>query len=194
MLKRYHFTVCPITEEVIKRVHQLANRDGVLTDEEEFLHSNNQRVMDGTDGSDLPTDEYHLEIINDELLEIKEEDGTPPVLMEDSALDTGVKFQPGIPGVSTPVIDLTTDEPEQYQPLPPTPVTVKEEQEEEEEIIFEKEEENPKETKVTGLFDQSFKTLLKDYSEGEYRTRAGRRSRPVPRYIPTLGSEKKYQE
>ena len=46
--------------------------------------------------------------------------------------------------MSTLVIDLTTDEHEQYQPLPPTPVTVKEECEPEEEIIFEREEENPK--------------------------------------------------
>ena len=189
VLKRHHFTVCPITEEVIKRINLLANRDGILTDEEEFLHGNNQQVADSNDNNAPPTDEYQVEISNEEIPEMKEEEGTPSVLMEDPEY-----FQPGIPGVSTPVIDLTTDGPEQYQPLPPTPVTVKEEREDEEEVIFEKEEENPKETKGTGLFDQPYKSLLKTHKEGEYRTRAGRKPRPVPTYVPTWGADKKYQE
>ena len=96
--------------------------------------------------------------------------------------------------MSTPVIDLTTDEHEKYQPLPPTPITVKEEREPEEEIIFEREEENPKEAQGTGLFDHPFKNLAKAFDLHEYRTRAGRKTRPVSTYIPTLGSEKKYQE
>ena len=37
VLPRQHFTVCPITTQVIDRVHELATRDGVLSDEEELV-------------------------------------------------------------------------------------------------------------------------------------------------------------
>ena len=71
VLNRHHFTVCPITNEVIRRVHQLANRDGVLTDEEEFLHGNNQKVVEGIEENDPPKEEYQVEITKDELPEIE---------------------------------------------------------------------------------------------------------------------------
>ena len=40
VLTRQHFTVCPITTQVIDRVHELATKGGVLLDEEEFLQGN----------------------------------------------------------------------------------------------------------------------------------------------------------
>ena len=98
---------------------------------------------------------------------------------------------PGIPGVSSPVIDLTGDIGEVYHPLPPNPTSIKLE---EEEIVFEDERVTPGVKQEPGaLFTRPFKNTPSLNSD-KYITRSGRSVKPVSQYVPSLGSAKKYEE
>ena len=73
VLTRQHSTVCPITTQVIERVHQLANQDGVLTDEEEFLHGSLEEVTPTKEEQD-PTEAEKVVPSNEEMPELYSEE------------------------------------------------------------------------------------------------------------------------
>ena len=178
VLTRHHFTKVPINSQVIARVEQLALQEGVLTDEEEFLHGNNSPVEDAVESKEeqdtkedvLISNEPHPELIVDKT----EEEETP--------VGTGGEMPTGSP----PVIDLTIEEPKKFQSLPAEPTAVKEE--EENEIVFEA----TGSTEAEGLFERPF--MRKQNEGGNYVTRSRRTTKPVTTYVPTVGSEKKYPE
>ena len=90
-----------------------------------------------------------------------------------------------------PIIDLTSEPEEKYQPLLPSPTEVKLE---EEEIVFEREEDK-KEESSTGLFERPFNQgSLQKTDVQPYVSCTGRVIKPNTQYIPSMGAEKRYQE
>ena len=90
-----------------------------------------------------------------------------------------------IPGAVQPVIDLTKESQEVFQPLPLSPVDIQLE----DKVVFKKdnieEQDNGK-----GLCSRLFAKTEPDHW---YTTRTGRTVKPAKSYLPSLGSQKKYE-
>lgn len=189
VLTRHHFTVSPITSQVIDRVEELARKQGVITDEEEFLHGDSSPVGDEEREDEDNKSEVENFISNEDIPELVAEEEQGTLKEDDSVEEANYDLIPdaGITGLDPPVIDLTGDTTEQYQPLSPEPVVVKEE---ENEIVFEE----GGTGKGAGLFDKPFMREKVQEPEGRYTRRTGRTIHPVPTYIPSIGTAKKYPE
>lgn len=189
VLLRHHFTIVPITQDVIDRVNKLRNCEvqpeglDVYNLDLEMVGdlTNQDRELEG-----LQEDADVQEVIDVEPQYVPEIEAEDNCENED---DDEVVEIPGVIPDEPEVVDLTNEQ--QDENIRPVPPNLEENQMEEEAIIFEEEDQENRQLFPKPEQEQQEERIPED--EG-YRTGSGRRVRFVQDYILHLDSRKRYDE